>query len=760
MNKETLNNLKELGIFTFPIHKNKKNPNVPVGYMDKAFKGEALELPIQEDANFGVVATGDILVIDFDKNNLLDEFFSDREALYKSTVVVETGKGHHVYIHCPGGQNRKLFRGKDEIDLKGPGGYVVGPSSKYIPTPAEVEDGKYPSEKMNGFEYKLLSNPGKLMTIPWNDLVKNLEKNNFKVTKGKTVKEIAKEGVTEGSRNDSLFKYLSNLRGVQEFDDLELTEEAFRFNESKIDPPLSEDEVNVILSSVIGRIEPGKDLVKTKSGKKRRKRSENDDGEDEEKEIEVLRDKALEEIERMVMTTNGAQVYISVYEDGILQNFSTSAKKAVDWLISLDESVHPKSFYETVLLNISAKARNEKCNKQQVYTRVAQVDDAIWYDLGGDDWEAIKITPGKVETVKLEIDSPMFRRPNSVYEQVLPVYDPSRNALEEFAEFLKIQDKIVFKANLVMSFFEDVSTPMMILGGEAGSFKTTITSFIKRLIDPSGPTKDDNIFALQESHDDLIIFMDKRFVPAFDNVGMLKDDISDIFCRAVTGGANQKRQLYSDDDEVLFSYKRKIIMNGIDINPEQTDFLSRMITYPRNQEVKKISDKQLEKKFTELAPLVLGQIFHVISKVIGQKPQIEPKYRLTDFEEIGDLIAKELGVEDFQDIYIAKRAEVDNMGMENHPILLALDDLLTKNDNKQLKLPITETYNQLVQVHKESTPDNKLDDKFPKAARLLFGEIEKTRALQRALKISVTRTIEGQNKRYFIITRLSESTLS
>ena len=191
MNKEVENNLKELGIFTFPIHANKKNPNVPKGYMDEVYKGSALPLPVNENANFGVVATGDILIIDFDAPYLLDEFFKDRKALYDATVVVETGKGHHVYIHCPDGQNRKLFRGKDEIDLKGPGGYVVGPSSKYTPTEAEVKEGKYSDDKKDGFEYKLLSNPGRLMTIPWNDLVQNLEKNKFAVTKNKTVKEIA-----------------------------------------------------------------------------------------------------------------------------------------------------------------------------------------------------------------------------------------------------------------------------------------------------------------------------------------------------------------------------------------------------------------------------------------------------------------------------------------------------------------------------------------------------------------------------------------
>ena len=760
MNREILNQIKELGIYTFPIKKNTKFPNVPKGHMEKLYKGEVRELPIDDNDNFGVIGSDNFLVIDFDKSTLLDEFFPNREELYKNTVVVESGKGHHVYINCPGAQNRKVFRGNDEIDLKGPGGYCVGPSSTYIPTAKDAAEGKYDDEiyKRGGFVYKLLSNPGKLMELPWDKLVEQLEQKGFKVKGRTSVKEIKKNGVSEGSRNDSLFKYLAELRGTMEMDDLELSEMAHTFNKGKINPPLSEEEVDNIVASVCSRIEVGGDLIKTKSGKKRRKK--NEDEEDEEKEIVILRDKALDVIERMILIPNGSEVYVSVYENGILNNFSLSSKKAIYWLSSLDDNdVHTESFYKTILLNLEAKARNEKCNKQHVYTRIAQVDDTIWYDLGNDDWEAVKISPNNVEIVKLDIDSPMFRRPNNVYEQVNPIYDSDMKALDKFSEFLKIKDKTIFKVHIVSSFFEQMSKPMMILGGEAGSYKTTITSFVKRLIDPSGPVNDDNIFSLQENHDDLIIFMDKRYVPAFDNVGYVKNDISDIFCRAVTGGANQKRQLYSNDDETLFSYKRMIIMNGVDMNPEQTDFLSRMITYGRNQQVHGRNEIELENDFKEMLPYVLGEIFHLISEVIGKKPIIKPRFRLTDFETTGDLIARELGIDDFQDIYSKKRSEVDNMGMENHPIVRALNDLLKSKNDIPIKMQTFEMYNTLADIHKDTTADKRLDENFPKAPNKLYGEIEKTKALQRALKVNVTRTIENGNKTYLTITRIAENSL-
>ena len=154
MNREIINNIEKLGIVTFPVKKNTKFPNVPKGHMKDVYDGKVDPIPISDDDNYGVICgKNGLLVIDLDKSTLINEFTKDLEKLKENTVIVESGKGHHIYINCPDAKNIKVFRGDDEIDLKGPGGYCVGPGSYVIPP--EKDKHKYPVEKQDGFEYKL-----------------------------------------------------------------------------------------------------------------------------------------------------------------------------------------------------------------------------------------------------------------------------------------------------------------------------------------------------------------------------------------------------------------------------------------------------------------------------------------------------------------------------------------------------------------------------------------------------------------------------
>jgi hypothetical protein len=53
-------------------------------------------------------------------------------------------------------------------------------------------------------------------------------------------------------------------------------------------------------------------------------------------------------------------------------------------------------------------------------------------------------------------------------------------------------------------------------------------------------------------------------VLAFDNVSGLPGWLSDALCRLSTGGGWACRQLYTDNDEVLFDGTRPAVLNGIE----------------------------------------------------------------------------------------------------------------------------------------------------------------------------------------------------
>jgi hypothetical protein len=61
-----------------------------------------------------------------------------------------------------------------------------------------------------------------------------------------------------------------------------------------------------------------------------------------------------------------------------------------------------------------------------------------------------------------------------------------------------------------------------------------------------------------------MIAANNSHVLAFDNVSGLPGWLSDALCRLASGGSLSVRQLYTDDEEVLFQAARPVVINGIE----------------------------------------------------------------------------------------------------------------------------------------------------------------------------------------------------
>ncbi len=114
---------------------------------------------------------------------------------------------------------------------------------------------------------------------------------------------------------------------------------------------------------------------------------------------------------------------------------------------------------------------------------------------------------------------------------------------------------------------------MIVLSGEQGSAKSTFSAILRALLDPNtAPLR-----ALPREDRDLFIAASNGHVLAFDNVSGLPAWISDTLCRLATGGGFAVRQLYSDQDEVLFDAARPVILNGIEDIVTRPDLADRAV---------------------------------------------------------------------------------------------------------------------------------------------------------------------------------------
>ena len=115
--------------------------------------------------------------------------------------------------------------------------------------------------------------------------------------------------------------------------------------------------------------------------------------------------------------------------------------------------------------------------------------------------------------------------------------------------------------------------PVIVLSGEQGSAKSTFSAILRALLDPNtAPLR-----ALPREDRDLFIAASNGHVLAFDNVSGLPAWISDTLCRLATGGGFAVRQLYTDQDEVLFDAARPVILNGIEDIVTRPDLADRAV---------------------------------------------------------------------------------------------------------------------------------------------------------------------------------------
>ena len=200
---------------------------------------------------------------------------------------------------------------------------------------------------------------------------------------------------------------------------------------------------------------------------------------------------------------------------------------------------------QTALNVIEAKAHFNG-PEQDVFVRVGGHDGRIYLDLGDDKWRAVEIDA----TGWRIVDEPPVRFRRAAGMRPLP--DPvAGGSVGKLRAFLNVQTEanfVLVVSWLLASLRDRGPYPVLVLSGEQGSAKSTFSTIVRALVDPNtAPLR-----ALPREDRDLFIAANNSHVLAFDNVSGLPHWISDTLCRLASGGGFAVRQLYSDQDEVLF----------------------------------------------------------------------------------------------------------------------------------------------------------------------------------------------------------------
>lgn len=287
-----------------------------------------------------------------------------------------------------------------------------------------------------------------------------------------------------------------------------------------------------------------------------------------------------------------------------------------------------------------------------VHHRIAKGEHGeICIDLGTENRDVIAIDGDAIRSITNMEDLPFFQR----NPRMRPLPFPDEPNLECLRQFLNLPDKeswylvVVF---ILYSLRPNGPYVLLLINGVAGSAKSTFCKILRKLIDPCIP----ELQSAPRNEHDLVITASSTHLIVVDNLRKISPDLSDSFCRLLTGGGVRMRELYSNTGEVVFDVMRPVIFNGIDDVADQPDLLDRSIRIelPAISAMKREQEADFWPDFEKCYPKIVSGLWEALGKANAmERTNYASPGRMTDFYNFGCAVETVLGwpEESFTDAY-------------------------------------------------------------------------------------------------------------
>lgn len=293
------------------------------------------------------------------------------------------------------------------------------------------------------------------------------------------------------------------------------------------------------------------------------------------------------------------------------------------------------------------------------FVRIGKTEEDFYYDLGGNG--KVRIGENGYEVVN---DANIcFIKKATALDQCKPIENKDIDVwdLKPFINVKTDEAFILFLVNLISHFVPNIPHQILILNGNQGSSKSTVSRIIKKIIDPS--TVD--IYSFPTNKEDLVLHLNSAYLVIYDNLGRIKPEFNDILCQVATGGKFLKRKLFTDSDLVTFSLKKGLVLNGINLATDQPDLLDRSIVL--NLKTINSKDRKTEMdifdEIDEIIPYILHDIFEIVSnaKKIYEDIELKELPRMADAVKWSCSIAEAMGVgaDEYMRIYNSNQKNIN-----------------------------------------------------------------------------------------------------
>jgi len=374
-----------------------------------------------------------------------------------------------------------------------------------------------------------------------------------------------------------------------------------------------------------------------------------------------------------------------------------------------------------------------------VFCRLAEVEGAIYLDLGDAAWRAVALRPGSWEVVA---EPPVrFRRARGLLALPEPVRGGSIEELRRWVNVASEEDWRLLVGWLLAALRPTGPYPVLCLFGEQGSAKSTTARLLRALVDPStSPLR-----AEPRDVRDLLIGATNSWVIALDNLAHLPTWLSDALCRLATGGGFATRELFTNDEETLLEAQRPCLLTGIEDVASRNDLLERalVVRLPAIRDEQRQTEQDLWRSFEAARPRLLGALLDGVAAGLANLPHT----RLTRLPRMADFAtwvtacepALAWGPQAFVAAYTGNLAEANEVALDGAPIVGPLRQLLEEEGAWEGSVSgLLERLNQLAGEKAVRDRD------WPKRPNTLSGKLRRFSPNLRKIGIDVEQT---RNKR-------------
>ncbi|KQU58723.1 hypothetical protein ASG66_17030 [Bacillus sp. Leaf406] len=417
-----------------------------------------------------------------------------------------------------------------------------------------------------------------------------------------------------------------------------------------------------------------------------------------------------------------------------------------------------KQYYEETLRAPSVEAMNQAIGvmemmatyggvKHNLNLRVAEKENAFYYDLSNKDWAVVKITPNQNEI--LTKPPLLFTRNKNMRAQVTPNFQGDLKQILKHVQIKNPDDQLLYLVYLVTCLIPNIPHTVLAFSGEKGASKSTSLRMTRQIVDPAVQ----ELLTMPKSIQDLALSLANNYMPCFDNLDGITSAQSDLLCITSTGGGFSKRTLFTDDDETLLELLRCVGMTGINVVVTKPDLIDRsiIIELDRIPQNERKEERVIWDAFERDKASIIGGALRALSQAMEIYPTVQLKElpRMADFTRWGWAIAEALGYggDKFIKAYTNNRSKANEEAIMSHPVAAAIIALM--RDKIHWSGSVAELLKQLEYVSFSEKINIRVKS-FPKAAHILSRRLKEVKSNLDELGITFEIRHTGDQKTVYL----------